>query len=345
MRSTMRNNIKPKLPRWALGACVAAITAIVGSAASASTLPAARQVPAAAPTAYNYGIFVQPSALLAAIKLGYFKGSGLNPVVELTGGAALPLMQAGRLAGQAEVAPLPLALAINDNIAIKVVWVASKTYTDFVLKKGITSMSQLDGKSLGAPLGSLDEFLMKQYIVDHGGTLSKINFVNLNPADLVAAFKTGEIVGATWAPPAPTEMIADGGYLVNAFPVVVQSIFSAKFVAAHPAAVQLFVCDIAKAQQHFLADPSSVWGALSKALNEPMAQMPTLFPEKFIAPANEATSPAWSMSNATTLAASYAIGSQMAAAGLITTAPTMAQLRAQLDPTFALNAAQGKCPS
>jgi taurine transport system substrate-binding protein len=254
-------------------------------------------------------------------------------------------MQAGRLAGQAEVAPLPLVLAINQGISLKVVWVASKTYTDFVLKKGITKMSQLDGKSLGAPLGSLDEFLMKQYIVDHGGDLKKINFVNLNPADLVAAFDTGQIVGATWAPPAPTQMIAHGGYLVNAFPVVVQSIFSSKFVAAHPAAVQGFVCDIAAAQQHFIADPSAAWTALGAALNEPVSKMPALFPAKFIAPANEAKSPTWKMSNASTLSATYAIGKQMAAAGLVPKAPTMAQITAQLDPTFAANAADGKCSS
>jgi ABC-type nitrate/sulfonate/bicarbonate transport system substrate-binding protein len=329
----------------ACGLAAASCVAVGGMASTEAAVQSSGSGSSASQYPFNYGIFIQPSALLAAIKLGYFDNMKVNPIQELTGAASLPLMQSGRLAGQAEVAPLPLILALNEGISVKVVWVASKTYTDFALKKGITKMSQLDGKSLGAPLGSIDEFLMKQYIVDHGGNLSKINFVNLNPADLVAAYKTGQIVGATWAPPASTEMIADGGYLVNAFPVVVQSIFSGSFVAAHPAAVQAFVCDIANAQQHFIANPNTAWKALGKALGEPLSSMPSLFPADFIAPADEAGNVTWRMSNTSTLAATYAIGQQMAAAGLVTKAPTMAQVQAQLDPTFALKVAQGKCPS
>jgi NitT/TauT family transport system substrate-binding protein len=92
-----------------------------------------------------------------------------------------------------------------------------------VVKKSITSVSQLKGQKVATPsLGNTQDVALRYYLKSHGLTTTQtgggdVAVTPIKPnSDAVLEFKSGQIAGG-WEPaPYDAEMVADGGHeLVN----------------------------------------------------------------------------------------------------------------------------------
>lgn len=322
-------------------AVLAASAAIVSGCGQNKTDSATASSASSGAAGYNLGIFVQPSVVYAAQTVDAFKGSGMKPVVEASGGAALPLIASGKLAGQADVAPLPLVLAFAQNVHVKAVWLGSKAPDQLVIRKDITSLKDLSGKKIGAPSGAVSSYILKQYLESQG--VKDVTFVDLDPNNIVSAFKTGQIDGAEWAPPQTTEMLKSGGRLVYTKYIPTYTIFSTSFIKDHPGQVQNFVCRLSKMQSDFHGKPQPVWNALSSKLNLPNGEIKNLFPPDQVGPATPASDPKWAMDNPDFVNLTVSIGNGMKTGGLVPRAPSAADVKALFDTRFAQKASEGGC--
>jgi NitT/TauT family transport system substrate-binding protein len=132
------------------------------------------------------------------------------------------------LAGQLDAAYVGPNPAINawqksSGKAIKIISGAASGGAALVVKSGITSVSQLKGKSLATPsLGNTQDVALRYYLKSHGLTTTQTGGgdVSIKPikpnSAAVLQFKSGQIDGG-WEPaPYDSEMVADGGkVLVN----------------------------------------------------------------------------------------------------------------------------------
>jgi ABC-type nitrate/sulfonate/bicarbonate transport system substrate-binding protein len=322
-------------------AVLAASAAIVSGCGANNTGGASASSGSSGSAGYNLGIFVQPSVVYAAQTVDAFKGTGMKPVVEASGGAALPLIASGKLAGQADVAPLPLVLAFAQHVDVKAVWLGSKAPDQLVIRKDIASLKDLSGKKIGAPSGGVSSYILKQSLASQG--VKNVTFVDLDPNNIVSAFKTGQIDGAEWAPPQTTEMLKSGGRLVYTKYIPTYTIFSSSFIKDHPDQVQNFVCRLSKMQGDFHGTPQPVWDALSSKLNLPNGEIKNLFPLDQVAPGTPASDPKWTMDNPDFVNLTVAIGNGMKAGGLVPESPSAADVKALFDTRFAQKASDGGC--
>jgi NitT/TauT family transport system substrate-binding protein len=132
------------------------------------------------------------------------------------------------LAGQLDAAYVGPNPAINawqksNGKAIKIISGAASGGASLVVKKGITSASQLKGQKLATPsLGNTQDVALRYWLKQHGLTATAtgggdvpVTPIKPNSA-AVLEFKSGQIAGG-WEPePYATEMVLDGGTrLVN----------------------------------------------------------------------------------------------------------------------------------
>ena len=132
------------------------------------------------------------------------------------------------LAGQLDAAYVGPNPAINawqksGGKAIKIISGAASGGASLVVKKGITSVSQLKGQKVATPsLGNTQDVALRYYLKQHGLTTTQtgggdVAVTPIKPnSDAVLEFKSGQIAGG-WEPaPYSAEMVADGGHvLVN----------------------------------------------------------------------------------------------------------------------------------
>lgn len=297
----------------------------------------------APPVPFHLGVFDEASPTNGALQLGQLKGLQITQVTESSGGAALPLIESGQLAGQADIAPLPLVLALAHGVKLKAVWLPAYLQDLFVVRPSIHSLKDLEGKKVAAPAGAIDSFEMEHYLATHGVDTSKVEFVNLDPTSIVAAYKTGGIDGTEWGPPVSTDLLAAGARLVAKIAIPTYTVFSQSFIDDHASTVQKFVCGMAAAQDAFKSNPRPSWTAQSKTLQLPVSQVASLLPTALVAPGNAANDPKWSMVGSQSVNQIVVIGQGMAKANLVPTAPSAAQVAGLLDNTFAEGVTSGKC--
>jgi NitT/TauT family transport system substrate-binding protein len=166
---------------------------------------------------------------LVGIKQGYYtKNLGKNVELKLqpfsTGTEEATALLAGQL-DAAYVGPNPAIKAwqTSGGKLVKVIAGAASGGADLVVKKGITSASQLKGQKLATPsLGNTQDVALRYWLKQHGLTTSQtgggdVPITPITPnSDAVLAFTSGKIAGG-WEPqPYAAEMVAAGGHvLVN----------------------------------------------------------------------------------------------------------------------------------
>src|SRR5260370_11477370 len=161
------------------------------------------------------------------------------------------------LAGQLDAAYVGPNPAINawqksGGSAIKIVSGAATGGASVVVKKRLTSASQLKGKTLATPsLGNTQDVALRSWLKQNGLTTTStgggdalIKPTTPNSAP-VLEFKSGEISGAAEPAPYDVEMVKDGGTVLLSEPGVTTLLVVAQtFLSAHPA----LVADLVKAQ-------------------------------------------------------------------------------------------------
>src|SRR3984957_1050004 len=227
---------------------------------------------------------------LVAIKNGIFtKDLGSGVTLQLkpfsTGTEEATALLAGQL-DAAYVGPNPIIKAwqTSNGSLIKVISGAASGGAELVVKKGITSASQLKGQKLATPsLGNTQDVALRYWLKTQGLTTTQtgggdvpITPVTPNSA-AVLQFESGSIAGG-WEPaPYDAEMIADGGHaLVNEaslWPngqfVTTDLVVTQSFLKAHPTTVS----DLLKGQ---IATTSYINANKSAAEPAANAELPSL---------------------------------------------------------------------
>ncbi|MBJ7220300.1 MULTISPECIES: taurine ABC transporter substrate-binding protein [unclassified Brenneria] len=112
----------------------------------------------------------------------------------------------------------PATAGIVRKLPIEIIGVSGviATYERLIAKQGITSLKDIEGKRVAYPPNSTAQYALEAAIAVHQLDRGKITLIPLRPAEMVAAWKRGDIdAGYVWAPFAQ-ELEASGGHGVFA---------------------------------------------------------------------------------------------------------------------------------
>jgi NitT/TauT family transport system substrate-binding protein len=198
------------------------------------------------------------ASALVGLKEGFFTkdlGSAgtLKPTAFSTGTEETTALLAGQL-DAAYVGPNPAinAWQKSNGTAIKIISGAATGGASVVVAKGISSASQLKGKTLATPsLGNTQDVALRYWLKQNGlattstgGGDAFIKPTTPNSA-AVLEFKSGQITGGSEPAPYDIEMVKDGGtVLLSETGVTTLLVVTQSFLSAHPA----IVADLVKAQ-------------------------------------------------------------------------------------------------
>src|SRR6202522_1417553 len=198
------------------------------------------------------------ASALVGLKEGFFTkdlGSAgtLKPTAFSTGTQETTALLAGQL-DAAYVGPNPAinAWQKSSGSAIKIISGAATGGASVVVKKGITSASQLKGKTLATPsLGNTQDVAVRYWLKQNGVTTTTTGggdaFIKPTTPNSAAVleFKSGQIAGGSEPAPYDIEMVQDGGaVLLSEHGVTTLLVVTQSFLSAHPAVV----ADLLKAQ-------------------------------------------------------------------------------------------------
>jgi NitT/TauT family transport system substrate-binding protein len=198
------------------------------------------------------------ASALVGLKEGFFaKDLGSAGTLKTTAFSTGTEETTALLAGQLDAAYVGPNPAINawqksGGSAIKIVSGAATGGASVVVAKGITSASQLKGKTLATPsLGNTQDVALRYWLKQNGVTTTATGggdaFIKPTTPNSAAVleFKSGQIAGASEPAPYDVEMVKDGGTVLLSEPGVTTVLVVAQsFLSAHPAVV----ADLIKAQ-------------------------------------------------------------------------------------------------
>jgi NitT/TauT family transport system substrate-binding protein len=195
---------------------------------------------------------------LVGLKEGFFtKALGSAGTLKATAFSTGTQETTALLAGQLDAAYVGPNPAINawqksTGTAIKIVSGAATGGASIVVKKGISSASQLKGKTLATPsLGNTQDVALRYWLKQNGLATTSTGggdaFVRPTTPNSAAVleFQSGQIAGGSEPAPYDIEMVKDGGTVLLSEPGVTTLLVVAQsFLTAHPA----IVADLVKAQ-------------------------------------------------------------------------------------------------
>src|SRR5262249_45594574 len=202
-----------------LAGCSSSSSSTSGSTASAN---AAGSSPVTVRLGFLSNITHAPA--LVALKEGFFtKALGSAGTLKATAFSAGTEETTAVLSGQLDAAYVGPNPAINawqksNGTAIKIISGAATGGASIVVTKGITSASQLKGKSLATPsLGNTQDVALRYWLKQNGLTTTTtgggdalVKPTKPNSA-AVLEFKSGQIAGASEPAPYDVQMVNDGG--------------------------------------------------------------------------------------------------------------------------------------
>jgi NitT/TauT family transport system substrate-binding protein len=215
---------------------------------------------AAAPVTVRLGLLtnITHAPALLALKEGFFTSAlGSAGTLKATAFSTGTEETTALLAGQLDAAYVGPNPAINawqksGGTAIKIVSGVATGGASVVVTKGITSATQLKGKTLATPsLGNTQDVALRYWLKQNGITTTPTGggdaFIKPTTPNSAAVleFKSGQIAGGSEPAPYDIEMVKDGGTVLYTEPgVTTLLVVTQSFLSAHPA----IVADLIKAQ-------------------------------------------------------------------------------------------------
>jgi NitT/TauT family transport system substrate-binding protein len=198
------------------------------------------------------------ASALVGLKEGFFtQALGSAGTLKATAFSAGTEETTAILSGQLDAAYVGPNPAINawqksGGSGIKIISGAATGGASIVVKKGITSASQLKGKSLATPsLGNTQDVALRYWLKQNGLATTSTGggdaFVKPTKPNSAAVleFKSGQIAGGSEPAPYDIQMVNDGGTVLISEPgVTTLLVVTQSFLTAHPAIVD----DLLKAQ-------------------------------------------------------------------------------------------------
>src|SRR6266516_4944167 len=259
-----------------LAAWVAAVAVLAAGCGSSSASSGGGSGPVVLRLGFLANITHEPA--LVGLEKGFFaKELGENVTLKTTVFSSGTEETTALLAGQLDAAYVGPNPAINawqksNGTAIKIISGANSGGASLVVKKGITSASQIKGKSLATPsLGNTQDVALRYWLKQHGlnttptgGGDVSIKPIKPNSA-AVLEFTSGQIDGG-WEPePYATEMVLDGGTRLaneaSLWPggkfVTTNLVVTQSFLKAHPSTVNGLLKGQIEANSYINADATA----------------------------------------------------------------------------------------
>jgi NitT/TauT family transport system substrate-binding protein len=246
--------------RRALIAAGVAAATLLAAGCSSSDPTSTTSNNSSAPVTLRLGFLenITHASALVGIKEGFFtKDLGKNVTLKLypfsTGTEEATALLAGQL-DAAYVGPNPTISTWQKSSGklIRVISGAASAGAELVVKKGITTASQLKGQKLASPsVGNTQDVSLRYWLKTKGLTTSPtgggdVPITPITPnSDAVLAFASGSIAGG-WEPaPYDAEMLADGGHVLvneaslwpNGQFVTTDLVATQSFITAHPTTI------------------------------------------------------------------------------------------------------------
>jgi taurine transport system substrate-binding protein len=190
-----------------LATALSAVFVLLGSAVSTAV--------AAEPEVVRLGWFGGPRPWIIGKATGMFdKGLGTKVEwVQFPSGAAALTSLAAKQVDISRLGSTPTVAAISRKLPIEFIAVSGVIVTSerLIAKGGINSVADLKGKRVAYPPGSTAHYALMAALKVNNIPPNQVTLVSLTPADMVAAWKRGDIdAGYVWGPFSHT-MEGDGG--------------------------------------------------------------------------------------------------------------------------------------
>lgn len=222
---------------------------------------------------------------------GLFKKNGLDATITLfdRGGEGLNAVIAGQqdTAGNAET-PVILVLEKGADILVPAMFTRAPTTIKMVAKSSIKTPQDFKGKTIGAPLGSVSEYVWDRYFDKHGVNKSEVKYVNVAAPEVVAALDRGDIDAFFLWEPFPTRALETSGNKVHLMAtsaddgVYESSLFmqvSGSFAEQNPKAVENILKSLIEANEIIKKDPDKAGQITAKVTKMEVAQATKLVKE------------------------------------------------------------------
>lgn len=172
----------------------------------------------------------------------------------------------------------PCAAGIANGLPIEVVWVSAVIADGeaLVVSKtaGIEKLADLSGKKVATPFESTSHYALKAVLKLSNIEESRMEIVNMDPNQMLAAWKKGEIqAGYVWDP-ALADMVENGGKILltskelalRGFPTADLFVARKDFAEKYPNIVSGVVNDLNRAAELYRSDPVKASSAVGKGL-------------------------------------------------------------------------------
>ncbi len=271
--------------RMTSAAIIGAALLLAGCSSSSSSMasPGSSTVTSAAPpVTVRLGFLtnITHASALVGLKEGFFaKALGSAGTLQATAFSTGTEETTALLAGQLDAAYVGPNPAINawqksGGTGIKIISGAATGGASVVVAKGITSVSQLRGKTLATPsLGNTQDVALRYWLKQNGLTTTATGggdtFIKPTTPNSAAVleFKSGQIAGGSEPAPYDVEMVSDGGtVLLSETGVTTVLVVAQSFLSAHPAIVADLVKAQIQANDFINSDPAAAEAAANAEL-------------------------------------------------------------------------------
>ncbi|MFB3764901.1 MAG: ABC transporter substrate-binding protein [Methanotrichaceae archaeon] len=221
-----------------------------------------------------------------------FKKNGLNVTLRddyMDGVAPLNDMVKGDL-DIAVTAEYPVVAAIFNDKRVCIFASIDKHQNEKIIGRrdhGIKNTSDLKGKKVGVPRGTICEFFLGRFLELHGIGLQDVTLVDVPPSRAVDAIANGSIDAIIYYQPYVYEMEKRLGY--NGISWQAQSnqllygvlVSRDAWIAAHPELINKFLRSLDEAEQYSIDHPSDAEAIVQKRLNFSDEYMATVWPNHY----------------------------------------------------------------
>lgn len=149
-----------------------------------------------------------------------------------------------------------------------------------VVKGNIRSLADLRGRKVAVPFGSATHFSLLSALQELGLNPNEVTILDMQPRDMLAAWKRGDIdAGFIWQPALNKMISAKGSVLVSTKNLYQKGIITADvgvahkdFIAQHPATLQKYVALLDGAVKFYREQPEAAAAAIAPELGITPAQ-------------------------------------------------------------------------
>ena len=222
----------------------------------------------------------------------YFTQNNLNVTIQnyTSGMAAVNDVLNGKL-NIAATAEFPLVTnALNGANISAIAGIGKFQLQDLIARKdrGIQNISDLSGKTIGVPLGTISQFYIGRFLELNGLNLENVTIVNIKPTDALQAITNGTVDALIiWQPYAYNIENQLGNNAIVWSPQSSQALYIVEvannnWIKDNPQIAKRFIQSLAQAETYYLNNPSKTKTMIQKGLNYSDGYMSTVWPNQQI---------------------------------------------------------------